>query len=243
MVACSRIRTEPPVEPYRDRLRWIFVAHRYGRRSLTLHFTRSTPLPRQPPDEVRREAGRVTILDRMPALARSNEEAHLFLDLYPCDCGGDDERRDSGVRLDGATWIVRYTCVCAACGRPRVVEFRQPDVPARPPTGGWSVGTHPSELLDAGEWLWVADRYAGAPATPDGLTPAEIAQAHADLVSAAEAVGEVLKFVPDGASEVPDEALWSNRGSRVFQEDPRRFLRPKLEHLRDLYRRLAAAHR
>ncbi len=168
----------------------------------------------------------------MALLARTNEEAHLYMDMYPCECGGQDAARDSAV---GET-VVRYTCVCRACGRTRDFEFRQPEAPARPVDGAWAVGPAPSELLDAGEWLWVADMFGGAPAEPAGLSPAELAQARADLAAAGAAVEEVLKFLPPDANEVPAEAFWTERGRELRAAAPSRFLRGRLEAVRDSYR-------
>lgn len=176
----------------------------------------------------------------MPLLARTNEEAHLYLELHPCACGGDDAARDSAVRLEGDQWMVRYTCICARCGRSREVTFRQPESQARPAAGGWSVGDQPSELLDAGEWLWVSDMFAGAPASTDGLSPEEAAQAREDLAAAGGALDEVVKFLPAEADEVPAAAFWTDRGREVWQAEPGRFRRERLEAVRDLYRALLA---
>jgi hypothetical protein len=176
----------------------------------------------------------------MSLLARSNEEAHLYLDLHPCECGGEDAARDSAVSLDGDQWTVRYTCICARCGRPREVAFRQPESPARPATGGWSAGEGPSELLDAGEWLWVSDLYGGAPADADGLGPEEAAQAREDLAAAGGALDEVVKFLPADADEVPAAAFWTERGRQVWRSEPGRFRRERLTAVRDRYRALLA---
>ena len=179
----------------------------------------------------------------MPLLARSNEEVHLFLDLNPCDCGGEDAARDSAVSLDGDRWLVRYTCICARCGRQREVVFRQPASPARPAVGGWSVGDEPSQLLDAGEWLWVSDMFAGAPAEVDGLDREEAARAREDLAAAGGALDEVVKFLPAGADEVPDSAFWTERGRQVWQAEPGRFRRERLAAVRDRYHALLADQR
>ena len=176
----------------------------------------------------------------MPLLARSNEEAHLYLDLNPCECGGEDAARDSAVSLDGDQWIVRYTCVCARCARSRNVAFRQPESPARPAAGGWSAGDEPSELLDAGEWLWVSDLFGGAPADLAGFAAEEAAQAREDLAAAGGALDEVVKFLPGGADEVPASAFWTERGRQVWQAEPGRFRRERLAAVRDRYRALLA---
>ena len=51
--------------------------------------------------------------------------------------------------------------------------FRLPDRPLIPPPGSVAMfgGGEPSELLDAGEWLWLADLCAKA-AVPNGTDPA-----------------------------------------------------------------------
>ncbi|MFG2042846.1 hypothetical protein [Dactylosporangium sp. NPDC048998] len=176
----------------------------------------------------------------MPLLARSNEEAHLYLDLHSCECGGEDAARNSAVSLDGDQWIVRYTCVCAGCGRSREVAFRQPESPARPAAGGWAAGDEPSELIDAGEWLWVSDMFAGTPADVDGLSPEEAAQAREDLTAAGAALDEVVKFLPGGAEEVPATAFWTERGRQLRQAEPGRFRRERLAAVRDRYHALLA---
>jgi hypothetical protein len=179
----------------------------------------------------------------MPPLARTQEEAHLFLDLHACSCGGQDAARDSAVTMADGVWLTRYTCTCAACGRTREISFRQPDVPARPTDGGWAVGPTPSELLDAGEWLWISEQFGAAPAEFAGLSPDEAAGARADLAAAAGAVDEVLKFLPAGADEVPDSAFWTERGRGVRAAGPDRFQRLRLGAIRDSYRALLAAQR
>jgi hypothetical protein len=171
-------------------------------------------------------------------LARSTEEAYLHLDLHGCDCGGADADRSSAVRFVDGEWLTRYLCTCARCGRQRTFEFREPDVPARPGTGEWAVGPQPSELIDAGEWMWVADTFGRAPVELAGLPADEAAQARADLAAAAGAVDEVLKFLPATADEVPDSAFWTDRGRQVRATDPGRFQRGRIEAARAAYRAL-----
>jgi hypothetical protein len=179
----------------------------------------------------------------MPSLARNNEEAHLYLDLHPCACGGEDAARDSGVAFEGGQWLVRYTCVCSRCGRARLVEFRQAESQARPAPGAWSVGPEPSELLDAGEWLWLSDVYAAAPVDLSGLSAQEAAQAREDLAAAGGALDEVVKFLPADAEEMPPSAFWTDRGRQLYEAEPARFHRSRLEAVRDWYRSLLAEHR
>ncbi|MEJ3743603.1 hypothetical protein WEI85_09970 [Actinomycetes bacterium KLBMP 9797] len=171
-------------------------------------------------------------------LARTHEEAHLYMELHPCPaCGEPEFDAASAVRETDAGWLVRYAGVCVQCGRARAFEFRQPDEMRPPAEGAWASGAEPSELLDAGEWLFVADTYASAPAGAD--SGASIV----DLRSAAAALDEVLKFLPDGAAALPDEAFWSARGRAVRAAEPGRFSRVRLLAARATYARLlASAH-
>ena len=167
-------------------------------------------------------------------LARSSEEAHLYMELHPCACGEADLDAVSSVgRVDG-DWISRYTGRCVECRRERVFEFRQPEELAVPGEGAWAAGAQPSELLDAGEWLFVADAY-GSAETDAGP------QVRTDLLAAAAALDEVLKFLPDGADEVPESAFWSVRGRAVRAAEPGRFRRARLEAARGVYRSAADA--
>ena len=45
---------------------------------------------------------------------------------------------------------------------------------------------------------------------------------------AADAVGEVIKFLPDGADVVPDEAVWSDLGRQSRARNPELVTRAKL---------------
>ena len=110
--------------------------------------------------------------------------------------------------------------------------FRLPEPGSTPASADGVVfgGPEPSELLDAGEWLWVADLVAGNIPADD---PDSARQA---LGIAAAAMDEILKFVPAGAGEVPDAAFWSRRGRRVRAEEPGRFQRDRLAIVRDSYR-------
>src|SRR5690349_8379076 len=139
-------------------------------------------------------------------LARTVAEAHLFMDLHPCDvCGEEQFERTAAVILVDGELLSRYTGTCPQCGNPREFTFRVPDEPPLPDPDDPSFGDdRPSELLDAGEWLWVADEIARTiPAEPDGLTPDERQYARREMRTAAAAVAEARKFVPPGADAVP----------------------------------------
>jgi hypothetical protein len=175
-------------------------------------------------------------------LARTVPEAHLYLDLHACECGETRFPRDSSTVLtpDGEL-AKRYTGTCPTCGRQRDFLFRLPEEiaipgPDSPDRYG---GPQPSELIDPGEWLFVADRYADrVPADPAGLTEQQRAQARSSLETAAVAIGEVLKFVPPGADAVPPAAFVSDRGRAQYRAEPGRFRAARLAAVRDAYRDL-----
>jgi hypothetical protein len=174
-------------------------------------------------------------------LARTNDEAHLYMELRPCVCGETDFDATSSVTQVGGSWISRYAGRCTECGRERVFEFRQPDEITVPTDGAWAPGAQPSELLDAGEWLVVADAYGSTDADPAGLSTTAQEQVRTDLAAAAAALDEVLKFLPAGADQVPESAFWSAQGRAVRDAEPGRFRRARIEAARQVYRTALAA--
>jgi hypothetical protein len=154
----------------------------------------------------------------MDGYARSYDEVYLYMMLRPCDCGEielDRERRLS--RQDGV-WVHEYSGYCPRCGRERRFSFRMPD--ELPPMGGPRYGAdgEPSQLLDPGEWLVVADGYEERAAETR-----DRAGARGLLASAAAATDEVLKFVPDGAGEVPMSAFWRDSSLELYLSARDRF--------------------
>ncbi|MFI6290925.1 hypothetical protein ACIBEJ_05030 [Nonomuraea sp. NPDC050790] len=165
-------------------------------------------------------------------VARTRDEALVYLDLNPCACGSAETEWDSGVISVEGALVKRYAGVCGECGVARERLFslpRRETMPDRWPAFG---GREPSELLDAGEWLWLADLTAGN--VPDDPRAAGRA-----LSLACAAVEEVLKFIPEGQDEVPAAAFWSVRGREVRAAEPPRFRRERLLVVRDTYRDLA----
>jgi hypothetical protein len=174
-------------------------------------------------------------------LARTVKEAHTYLDLNPCRCGDPARPADSAVfNLDGVL-ASRYSGVCPTCGAPREFFFRLPDEPVTAAPGTVAFGDgRPSELLDPGEWLLVADRYAASvPADPDRLGPGDAGPARRALAHADAALGEVLAFLPAGADAVPVDAFRTRRGREMWAAEPGRFSRLRLEAVRSAYRELA----
>jgi hypothetical protein len=176
------------------------------------------------------------------ALARSSAEAHLYMRLQPCDtCGETEFDPDSSVVMVDGELASRYSGACPRCGTIREFTFLLPDEVIFPDELEPEFGDdRPSQLLDPGDWMWLADATAGAaPAEPTGLSEAERRDALIDLRTAAAAVGEVLKFIPDGADEVPSEAFRSARGRAVYAREPGRFRRGRLVVVRDTYREIS----
>ncbi|MEV0595365.1 hypothetical protein [Nonomuraea cavernae] len=170
------------------------------------------------------------------AVARTRDEAHLYLDLHPCACGSVETTWDTALVTAGGELTSRYSGVCDDCGSEREFLFGLPEretMTGEFPSFG---GAEPSQLLDAGEWLWVADLTAGNVPTDD--EPA----ARQALTIATAAVEEVVKFIPAGQDRVPDHAFWSAQGRNVRDAEPGRFSLDRLLIVRDTYRELAAAH-
>jgi hypothetical protein len=162
--------------------------------------------------------------------ARTNAEAHLFMDLRPCGCGDLEFDRQSAVISDGGALCTRYAGPCRSCGAVRTFVFELPESirPIRRDQVEFG-GDDPSRLLDPGEWMEVADYFARLePCTRDTL----------DLARAA--VEEILKLVPAGADRVPDEVFRTERGRAVRDTDAGRFGRAELEAIVGSYRDLLA---
>jgi hypothetical protein len=176
-------------------------------------------------------------------LARTSAEAHLYMELHPCEtCGETEFHPGSSVLLAEGDLVSRYAGPCPRCGIPREFTFRIPEEIIFPDEDEPTFGDEqPSELIDAGEWLWVADLIArNTPAEPeDGMTGAERRQAFIDLRTAAAIVGEAAKFVPPDGDAVPAAAVWSERGRAVYEDEPGRFRRMRLEVVQRTYRELA----
>jgi hypothetical protein len=177
-------------------------------------------------------------------LARTNAEAHLYMDLHPCACGEIRfPRTSSVVTTPEGEPASRYAGTCPQDGAEREFMFRLPErVLPPPPDGAMEYGgPEPSELIDPGEWLSVADAFArSVPADPASLDGDGHAAARSMLVHATAAVDEVLKFIPASTDRVPEAAFVTDRGRAAYAKEPGRFRRPRLEAVRDTYRSIAA---
>jgi hypothetical protein len=175
-------------------------------------------------------------------LARSSVEAHLYMQTVPCEvCGETDFDPDSSVVSIDGELASRYSGSCPRCGTVREFTFRLPEEILFPDDEEPEFGDErPSELLDPGDWLWLADMFGGeAPAEPDGLDDEQRRGALVDLRMAAAAVGEVCKFLPAGADSVPLSAFFSQRGREMYAREPGRFDRGRLEVVRRTYREIS----
>ncbi|GAA4512045.1 hypothetical protein GCM10023191_077110 [Actinoallomurus oryzae] len=177
-------------------------------------------------------------------LARSSSEAYLYMARQPCEaCGtaGFHPARSASEIVED-TLARRYEGACERCGASREFVFRVPDEPFAPVTAEQGFGdSRPSELLDPGEWLEMADGILAAiPVSPAGLTDAQRREAYADLDAGAAALEEVLKFVPAGADSVSPFAFWTERGRRISLDSRWRF---NAEGLRDSLSKVRAAQR
>ncbi len=172
------------------------------------------------------------------AVARTRDEALLYLELHPCeDCGSADADWQYGLTEDDDGGLAgSYAAVCPGCGAEREYLFGLPD---RETAGDWPNfgGPEPSEVLDAGQWMEVADLNAGA--VPEN----DAAAATRALSVARAAVEEVIKFVPEGHAEVPGDAFWTDAGRRARDAEPGRFRLDRLMVVRDTYRTLALEER
>ncbi|GAA2867304.1 hypothetical protein Acy02nite_10320 [Actinoplanes cyaneus] len=171
-------------------------------------------------------------------LARSSLEAHLFIDITPCDCGESRLPRSSTtITLPDGTLGVRYSGVCPSCGRSRVFEFRLPEFEVEQQPDRVTYGSLVrSELIDAGQWVATAARYAAlVPDPATGLTGDERRIARTRLNAAVSAVFEAERFLTDESDEMPESAFWSVQGRELFATARDQFHRDDLADLRSRY--------
>lgn len=163
-------------------------------------------------------------------IARSSPECRLYMDLHACSCGETGFEAGHVLREDPEGHLVAvYRGMCPRCGLPRQFTFRLDEaVPPPPPAFG---GPAASRIICPGEFLLVADQAASSlPLIPEHSTDPERAErARIALATAVAALEEVLKFIPDGASSVPETAFTSSAGRATYAREPGRFSRSRLE--------------
>ncbi|GIF04479.1 hypothetical protein [Actinoplanes siamensis] len=177
--------------------------------------------------------------------AQTYAEAYLFIDLTPCECGETGFTPSAEpATLPGGDTGQRWHGVCPRCGRQRSFVFR---FPAGADSREFSNRREPSELIDAGQWLWAAERYLSG--VPGGIgeiraLPEEARRTAGMLLGAAEsALDEAAKFF-DG-EDLPDSALWTAWSRRARDAGPDRFrrswLRDRQSHVHLLMSALPAS--
>jgi hypothetical protein len=169
-------------------------------------------------------------------ISRSSSECHLFIELTPCACGETKlESRHRLVSLETGLGAV-YEGSCPRCGTPRRFEFLlDPELPPGDKFGG----TKPSSIIDAGQYLTVADDAAKrVPAEMAGLDDDQRRAASWWINRAVNALEEVVKAVPPGADAVPASAMFSELGKETYAREPGRFRKRRLDAVLEVYREL-----
>lgn len=156
-------------------------------------------------------------------LARTPREAHLYIELHPCACGtGFVLGRSTLNQAEGGLLVRQYESACPGCGTARTFLFGLPDYPqVGPDVFG---GDEPSQIIDAGEWLWLGHRWASSVPVVTSRFRRRDPEHDKMLKMAVAAMDEVLKFFPPGAGEddeLPDEAFWTERGRGYRAKEPR----------------------
>ncbi|MFJ2817141.1 hypothetical protein [Streptomyces sp. NPDC087294] len=172
-------------------------------------------------------------------IARSTQEAHLYMDLHPCVCGA--PMAEWQHRLDDRAGVLVsvYEGVCPQCGRTRLFEFLvSGDRPSAQSAFG---GPDASRIIDPGEFLWASDRVSTASGLQLLHLPlAEQSEVRPATAYAIAALEEVAKFLPEGADEIPADRFTSELGRDVYTKDPTRFTREDIGAALELKRRILA---
>jgi hypothetical protein len=172
-------------------------------------------------------------------LARTAKEEHLYIELHACECGERNVTHHRHATLQGdGYWASDHELTCPNCSAEREFIFRTTDWPSWPESGYG--GPEPSEIIDAGQWLIIADLCASSVAATPSQVPDERAKQRAAMQMAVDALAEILKFIPDGESIVPDSGFWTPEGRAERHREPGRFRRPRLEVVLQTYQRILA---
>ncbi|HEU0036414.1 MAG TPA: hypothetical protein VFQ53_37635 [Kofleriaceae bacterium] len=167
-------------------------------------------------------------------IARSSPECHLYIELHPCTCGESELRTKHHLASSDDGLVAVYEGTCPRCGAERRFDLvLDPEIPPGDKFGG----DRPSKIIDAGQFLAVADAAAKAvPANTSALDGPARQRARWLMTRAANAIEEVLKFIPPGADRVPAEALFTAAGKEVYLAEPGRFRKLRLEAVLGVYR-------
>src|SRR5262245_40061628 len=107
-----------------------------------------------------------------------------------------------------------YDGVCARCRRTWTFEFvLDTDIALI----GMFGGARPSQIIDSGQFLAVADAAALAvPAEVNRFDNLSRQRARALMLRAVAAIEEVIKHIPQGADRVAADSLFSALGKQVY---------------------------
>jgi hypothetical protein len=164
--------------------------------------------------------------------ARTYNEAILYIRLRPCGCAEMEARwRDVPVVVDGQP--ARYfTANCENCGRPREFTIAMSEDARQTFDLVYGEGNEPSQVIDPGEWLGVADLYgqrAEEVLSDEAFgTDDDVNVVHYALSARVAAFDEILKFLPPAADIVPEWLFRSIPGRAVYEASPGRFTRESL---------------
>lgn len=168
-------------------------------------------------------------------ISRSSHECHLYIELHPCECG--DRRFPNAHKLvsvdDGLLAV--YEGACTGCGVSRRFEFLlDPELPPGDKFGG----SRPSSIIDAGQYMAIADAAAmQVPADVTGLDAEAKRNARWWMNRAVNALEEVLKWDYDEEGISP-QGLFTESGTATYEIEPGRFRKERVEAVVETYRRL-----
>jgi len=174
-----------------------------------------------------------------PGSPRSTAELRFFAGMRPCEVCQSERAVDWQIGGSGTRWRVHGRC--PRCSAERSYEFECADdlVRVRAPDGELG-GREPSTIIDPFAFMQDIDRVAPTILIGTGrLAPADWHANYDRLERVQVALAELAKFIPDGASEVPQTALADELGQADRRARPERYTRTWIDS--ELARWLAVA--
>lgn len=170
-------------------------------------------------------------------LSRSVHEERAYMQMHPCQCGDQTVKTWSGEAVHSVTGAHRsYWWTCPTCRTARRFDFYTPKERRAASTQPYGNGR--SAILDPGQWLVLAERYAELAA--DRALSREDRRENRWLAPAA--IQEVLKFIPPETAEVPPRSFTSETGRAIRLAGPEAFRRESLEHRARRYAKGQVVH-